>query len=81
MVEQPALSLSITQNGQNIAVVVNNSGGPLAAPVATITVTLTAIAGQPSTSITVAIAIPKGGSSQAFNYRGRAVPAGRRRSK
>src|SRR6185437_4737347 len=67
VVEQPALSLSVTQNGQNIAVVVNNSGGPLAAPVATITVTLTAIAGQPSTSITVAIAVPKGGSSQAFN--------------
>ena len=65
-VEQPVLSLSVTQNGQNIAVVVNNSGGPIAVPVATITVTLTATAGQPSTKITVAIAIPKGGSSQAF---------------
>ncbi|MGH2634036.1 MAG: SH3 domain-containing protein, partial [Tepidiformaceae bacterium] len=63
-VETPVLSLTVSQKGNNVAVVVNNSGGPLAAPVATITVTLTATAGQPSTKITIALAIPKGGSSQ-----------------
>lgn len=65
--EAPVLSLTVSQKGSNIAVVVNNTGGPLAAPVATITVTLTANAGQPSTKITVALAIPKGGSSQEFD--------------